>query len=148
MSDIIERSKAALEGITPGQWNCHDFGHAGEDEPSSIVVFSGDFDWQAVRDGDFIASTSAWDHQEYTNARFIAAAPDLVRELVTEVERLRTADEQLSRLAAWWRRCQGDESFRTALNFCAGQLDLALDGQLPALDTTVYQGGKTPHWIS
>lgn len=48
--------------------------------------------------------------------------------------------DDLWRLAAWWRRCAGDESFRAALNFCAGQLELALDGELPAfnLTTTVY----------
>ena len=58
-------------------------------------------------------------------------------------------DDKLRRLARWWRQCQGDESFRTALNFCAGQLELALDGELPGFDTTtVYQGGSVPDWLN
>lgn len=57
-------------------------------------------------------------------------------------------NDELRRLAVWWRQCKGDESFRTALNFCAGQLELALDGELPGFDTTTaYQGGKTSDWL-
>ena len=51
-------------------------------------------------------------------------------------------------LAAWWRHCKGDESFRTAMHFCAGQLELALDGELPAFNSTVHQGGKRPEWLT
>jgi hypothetical protein len=58
-------------------------------------------------------------------------------------------EAQLRRLAAWWRTCKGDDSFRTALEFCAGQLELALDGELRGFEvTTVYQGGKTPAWVT
>lgn len=56
-------------------------------------------------------------------------------------------EDELRRLAAWWRHCKGDESFRQALHFCANQLELALDGELPPLNATLSQGGKRPKWI-
>lgn len=57
-------------------------------------------------------------------------------------------NDRLRQLAAWWRRCQGDDSFRHALNFCAGQLELALDGELSGFETTtLYQGGKSPRGL-
>lgn len=56
--------------------------------------------------------------------------------------------DKLRRLAAWWRQCQGDESFKQALHFCAGQLELALAGELRGFETVaVYQGGQRPQWI-
>ncbi len=53
----------------------------------------------------------------------------------------------LRRLAQWWRTCKGDDSFRAALNFCANQLELALDGELRNLSAQAYQGGKHPAWV-
>lgn len=54
-------------------------------------------------------------------------------------------EDKLRRLAAWWRQCKGDDSFRMALDFCAGQLELALDGDLRGFETTtVYQGAQRP----
>lgn len=89
MSDVVERAKAALEGVTEGPWSRHDFGLAGQDEPSSIVVFAGEFDWQAIHDGDLIVATPFWDAPNDRNARFIAAARFLVPELVAELETTR-----------------------------------------------------------
>lgn len=89
MSDVVAQAKAALKGVTPGPWGRHDFGYAGEQEPSSIIIHAGKFDWQAIRDGDFIASTAAWDAQEDRDAEFIAQARTLVPALVAEIERLR-----------------------------------------------------------
>jgi len=57
------------------------------------------------------------------------------------------SEEVLRQLAAWWRTCKGDESFRTAMQFCANQLEMVLDGELPPFTAQVYQGGKTPHWL-
>jgi hypothetical protein len=94
--DVVDRAKAALEGVTPGPWNRHDFGHGGESEPSSIVVYAGEkFDWQAIYDGDFVFSTCAWDAQQDADAHFACAARSLVPELVAELE---TAQKQVKAL--------------------------------------------------
>lgn len=74
MSDVVERAKAALEGVTEGPWDafwgdqccggtCVDNGHG-------LPLHSG---------GDLLPR----------DARFIAAARSLLPELVAEVERLR-----------------------------------------------------------
>lgn len=58
-------------------------------------------------------------------------------------------EDQLRRLAAWWRGWQGDDSFRTATHACAYQLEIALAGELePGFEATVvYQGGTTLNWV-
>ena len=97
MTDVVARAKAALEGVTEGPWNCHDFGHYGDSEPSSIVIYAGDkFDWHAVCDGDLLFSTAAWDAQEDTDARFVCAARSLIPELVAEVEKLQGVIEYMA----------------------------------------------------
>lgn len=90
MSDVIERAIMALNGVTPSPWNCHDFGVVGMDEPSCTIVYAGEkFDWQAVRDGDFLFATNAWDSQQYLDANFVAAARTLVPELIAKVAELK-----------------------------------------------------------
>ncbi len=73
--DVVSRARAALDGITPGPWV--------RDNPDDRFsehddVFSGDV-WSRRVAG--LISRRA-------DARFIAAAPDLVRDLAAEVERL------------------------------------------------------------
>lgn len=73
LTEIEARAAAATEG----PWSPHDFGHQGEEEPSSIVVHTGRFDWQAIYDGEdspAVAWMPGWDSQEDSNARFITAA--------------------------------------------------------------------------
>jgi hypothetical protein len=41
--------------------------------------------------------------------------------------------EELRRLAAWWRQCSGTEQFKQGADWCAAQLDLALDGRRPGV---------------
>ena len=74
--DIVSRARAALDGITPGPWV--------RDNPDDRFsehddVFSGDV-WSRRVAG--LISRRA-------DSTFIAAAPDLVRDLLAEVERLR-----------------------------------------------------------
>lgn len=76
-TDIVQRAQAALAGITPGPWKIdeHD-----ESALTSIVSVADD------RLGGWVeVARSLGD-----DARFIAAAPDLVRELLAEVEKLRS----------------------------------------------------------
>lgn len=81
-SDAMRRAVAALgraDAATEGPWDRHDFGHAGEQEPSSIVVHTGRFDWTDLNDPEgtsAVAWMGAWDSQEDANAEFIAAARD------------------------------------------------------------------------
>lgn len=94
MSDIVERAKAALEGVTEGPW-----------------VFDPDRD-------DYLVSESTGEvvGSQRFNTEFIAAARTLVPELVAEVERLRRSEwaargerdsmkrrlELLSADESWW----------------------------------------------
>ena len=83
------RAKSLLTGITPGQWKVHDFGSPSAQEPESCVIYTGEFDWAAINEGDFIVATPMADAEERSNAEFIAAAPQLVADLVDENEQLR-----------------------------------------------------------
>lgn len=94
MGDILERAKAALEGITEGPWRVHEattsgyaphYGVASGDRSYPDVAYAHS-DWEGYGNGSRKA-----------DAEFIAAARTLVPELVAEVERLR---EHLKHAAA------------------------------------------------
>lgn len=93
-SDIpafLAEIRARAEAATPGPWSAHDFGYPGEEEPSSIVIHTGKFDWNAIREGETaIACLPAWDRQESDNAEFIAHARTDVEHLVAAVEAVLT----------------------------------------------------------
>lgn len=91
---IRERAEAATEG----PWHSHDFGHAGEEEPSSIVVHVGRFDHSDLRTHDTetaVAWMPRWEGQEHDNATFIAHARTDVPDLLAEVERLTVENARL-----------------------------------------------------
>lgn len=74
---VLAAAQARADAATHGPWSAHDFGHAGQDEPSSIVVHTGRFDWSDLSDADgssAVAWMPAWDQQESDNASLIAAA--------------------------------------------------------------------------
>lgn len=98
IDDLLARADAALEGITPGPWSVHSIGSPGEEEPSSIAVHTGVFDWEDLSGeaNSAVAFMPRWDRQEDVNARFIAAAPEMIRELADEVRRLAVARERAS----------------------------------------------------
>jgi hypothetical protein len=84
--------RARAEAATEGPWARADFGHAGEQEPSSTVVHTGTFDWNDLNSPDgtsAVAWMAAWDSQADDNAAFIAAARSDVPALLAEVNRLR-----------------------------------------------------------
>lgn len=88
LDEIRERVEAATEG----PWRSHDFGHAGEEEPSSVVVHVGGFDHSDLLTHDTetaVAWMPRWDRQESDNATFIAHARTDVPDLLAEVARLR-----------------------------------------------------------
>lgn len=74
--DVVERAKAALEGITPGPWKIDQYDPGRTD---SIVSVADD------RIGGWVEVAKSIG----ADAQFIAAAPGLVRNLVDEVLRLR-----------------------------------------------------------
>jgi hypothetical protein len=82
LAGMRERSAAA----TAGPWDRHDFGYAGEQEPSSIVIHTGRFDHAAIRDGETVIASMAWDSQEDANAEFIAHVRTDLDDLLGAVE--------------------------------------------------------------
>lgn len=82
LAEMRDRSR----GATPGPWSRHDFGYAGEQEPSSIVIHTGRFDHAAIREGETVIASMAWDSQEDVNAEFIAHARTDLDDLLGAVE--------------------------------------------------------------
>ena len=81
-TDRLAEIQARADAATDGPWAAHAFGYPGQEEPSSIVVHRGNFDWQAISDGEFVASMPMWDRQESDDADFIAHARTDVPALV------------------------------------------------------------------
>lgn len=108
-SDILDRAKAALEGITPAPWTHHvstpeDTGesHAewqantliGDGEPLHVLAAASDDDRFAY----IVPAITGDGPTSGRNADFIAAARTLMPELVAEVEKLRDAAKTLGRI--------------------------------------------------
>jgi hypothetical protein len=100
MSDVVERAKAALEGITEGPWSHHisteaDTGETHEQYQANTLINSGEplhVLTAPSSDPKFAYVVPAITGDGPTsdrNAEFIVAARSLVPELVAEVERLR-----------------------------------------------------------
>lgn len=86
-AERIQQIQARVDAATEGPWNHHDFGYAGEQEPSIIAIHQGAFDWQSIRDGHRVAFTD-WAQQPCQDADFIAHARSDIPALLAEVERL------------------------------------------------------------
>ena len=82
--DRLDEWQRLAEQATPGPWKRHAFGHAGEDEPSSIVIHSGEFDWAEINAGGGVAGL-IWEYQSDLDAEFIAASRTAVPALVAAV---------------------------------------------------------------
>ncbi|MBB3752644.1 hypothetical protein FHT44_005156 [Mycolicibacterium sp. BK634] len=85
MSELTDRAKAALEGVTEGPWNVvtlrgghHGVSHGVYNFPTVVYAHS---DWEGYGNGSSLA-----------NARFIAQARTLIPKLIAEIERLAEAD--------------------------------------------------------
>jgi hypothetical protein len=86
MTNPAAKARAALEGITPGNW------HAADCISPRIVLYATPCNAEKVRDSDVLYLGHVYADgagQGRRNLRFIAAAPTLVRELCEEVDKLR-----------------------------------------------------------
>ena len=87
VTDIVERSEQALDGITPGKWEINREGWACiSSGPDSVIHAFYDSECPAC---DETITDTAVVAISMEDAEFIAAAPQLVRELLAEVKRLR-----------------------------------------------------------
>lgn len=125
MSDVVERAKAALEGVTPGPWEHRTAPHEADDSSAAHE------EWLAgtlIRSGEPLHVLIAESNQPQfayivpavtgdgptsaTNADFVAAARSLVPELVAEIERLRAAETvpnlDHTHVHRVWRDREGD----------------------------------------
>ena len=97
MTDIIERAKAALEGVTEGPWkwsrNCQRL-EGGKDGYGEVIA-PGPVDCMSHCYGG--TSTIEFENEPH-DAEFIAAARTLVPELIAEIERVRAAAQTLGRI--------------------------------------------------
>lgn len=99
VTDVTERARKALDGIeTPTPWVAKWGGVYGTSGPKNTYRGTDGSPSLATAEGGFVEA-------EFLegDAEFIAAAPDLVRDLVAEVERLRTD------LARMTERAEGAE---------------------------------------
>lgn len=81
--NLIERAEKLLDGITPGPWSYTDVIRNDHN-----VTVNG-WDVAACRAGDMNPAHGDRSAQAARNAEFIAAAPELARELLAEVRQLR-----------------------------------------------------------
>lgn len=117
MTDIINRAKAALEGIAEGSWRYRpqkydDWGvvRGGkmEGDPSWLGYICQAKDQRVTEEQENEARRNGTDPWE-ANACFIADAPDLIRDLVAEVERLRGVLELFANDANWFAAINNGE---------------------------------------
>lgn len=92
----LDEIRERWEKATPGPWKAHDFGYGGMEEPCSIVIHTGKFDWQDINgEGTSVIASMLWDSQEADNADAIAHAREDVPWLLAKIDRL---DEQVKRI--------------------------------------------------
>lgn len=91
MSDVVEQAKELLEGVTPGPWE------ASDEQGDEITVGAGSYlaNPGIYNPTDLIVAYDVYSdedrerEQRWRDARFIAAARQLVPDLVAIVEQLR-----------------------------------------------------------
>ncbi|AXQ60787.1 hypothetical protein I5H32_gp087 [Mycobacterium phage EleanorGeorge] len=97
MSDVVERGKAALEGVTDGPWRWDDDDDLIAADPHARPVITVNCYNESVN------------VENPRDSQFIAQARSLVPELIAEVERLRAQETRIRELCAEtedekWRR--------------------------------------------
>jgi len=129
----LDAAEALAAAATEGPWRKHDIGGSGAQEPESIVVHTGHFDWEALQDGETsVAWMPRWDSQEDADAEFIAAARSLVPRLVAEVRARDEVIKAVRGLVDDWQgngnSCELGDPTAGTWHKCARQLLRALDG--------------------
>lgn len=109
MSELVDRAKASLEGVTEGPWEADD--HE-DDEYDKFTVGAGEYlEFPgAYKSTDLIYEVDTYsielDSADYAqvkaDAEFIAAARQLVPELITEIERLEKRDAERDQEWRYW----------------------------------------------
>lgn len=145
MTDILDRAKAALEGITPGPWTHHvstpeDTGesHAqwqantliGDGEPLHVLTAATDDDRYAY----IVPAITGDGPTSARNADFIASARGLMPELVDEVEQLRAHVNVARAVVDSWRSSTATDSVRADF---IRELDAALNPPPAPVDPDV-----------
>ncbi|WP_165803292.1 hypothetical protein [Mycobacteroides abscessus] len=102
MSELVDRAKASLEGVTGGPWETRP-GATGDPTTTSASVHSGHRSILVSSDGYH------YGYADKADARFIAAARQLVPELIAEVERLQAES------AHWKSLWQGTVEYSTKI---------------------------------
>lgn len=93
MSELVDRAKASLEGVTEGVWTVDPMrgGHCGvRGGKYQLQVVYARSDWEGFGNGSRLA-----------DAEFIAAARQLVPELIAEIEAL---EWTLAKVTESWKR--------------------------------------------
>lgn len=92
-------------------WHRHCFGHAGQDEPSSIVVHAGNFDWTAINDGDYIVATPAADHHnDQIVDHIVTFDPPTALALIERLRQAETERDEWQRVASEQTRLERDRA--------------------------------------
>lgn len=99
MSDIVERAKAALEGVTEGPW-------------VQVETAAGGEWWVELPHRATICESHGGRDVNPYDAEFLAASRQLVPELVAEVERLRAENERLRNTVVDAATCQHREALK------------------------------------
>jgi hypothetical protein len=98
LDEISRRLKRAV----PGPWRMHDFGVAGDQEPSSVVVHTGKFNWDAIYYGPDSDAALDWDGEvivrmdveQHETAELIAKAPEDLADLVSVLQEIEAANSR------------------------------------------------------
>lgn len=99
MSELVDRAKASLEGVTGGPWETRP-GATGDPTTTSASVHSGHRSILVYRSILVSSDGYHYGYADKADARFIAAARQLVPELIAEVERL---EGESAHWKALWR---------------------------------------------
>lgn len=92
----VARLRELEAAATRGPWKASAFGTAGDEEPSSLVVHAGPFDWEAIRYGE--ADVAAWcDYDDWHDAELIVA---MRNNWVPLLDRLEAAEAKIARVEA------------------------------------------------
>ena len=85
---LLDEMQARCDAATDGPWFVHEIGNSSDQEPTSIVVHEGRFDWTDLMSEDSesaVAWMPRWERQEWTDAQFIASARTDLPRLIAAV---------------------------------------------------------------
>lgn len=133
---LEERANKLLAKITPGSWEYDEMTHYGESGTGYGRV------WYRDERGD--AHVLSDEYMDEADAQFIAAAPQLVRDLLAALVTARARVAALQPLVEQWRARATEPRLNTmqarAFRVCADELAAALSLGLPREPPTRQEG--------